>query len=129
MTEYLNRNLEFALGYKFIYSNNKFYNDDFISSPLYVKFNYILNQTSILRFSRNYKLPPIKLLSQFSYAPIILSYNEAKIYSDIQLGIQIPIVDNIDLSISYKYIKEQFNKDYDIEVSNNLFFGIEIQLQ
>lgn len=117
MEEDFDNGIEVGIGWKIVYSNLEVSNQDYLAIPLYLNLNYEINRNGI---------PPIILKSQFVYGPKALSFRDAKSYYELNFGIDVELIKNASLIISYKYINMEYS-NFEINTNNNLYAGIEFK--
>jgi hypothetical protein len=107
--------LKFALGAKFIMSDNK--QDSFFAIPLMAKAIYKLPIDEI----------PLSYVSaKFLYAPSSLSFSDALSYSEFRIQADVEIIDNISLFSGYRTIDTEY-EEYGKSIDKSMYGGVEMK--
>ena len=107
--------LEFALGAKFIMSDNK--QDSFFAIPLMAKAIYKLPIDDI---------PSSHISAKFLYAPSSLSFSDALSYSEFRIQADVNIINNISLFSGYRTIDTEY-EEYGKSIDKSMYGGVEMK--
>jgi len=73
---------------------------DFLALPLYAKATY--------RLPLNDRIPPTYLTTSLAYAPSVLSFSDAKSYTEFRLEADMEVISNIHIFTGYRDINTKF---------------------
>jgi len=107
--------LKFALGAKFIMSDNK--QDTFFAIPLMAKAIYKLPIDDI---------PTSHVSARFLYAPSSLSFSDAISYSEFRIQAAVNVIDNVSLFSGYRTIDTEY-EDYGKSIDKSMYGGVEMK--
>ncbi len=103
--------LSLAFGFKAVFTEN------FLAFPLYAKAAYMLPLQS--------RIPPTSLSIGFAYSPPVLSYLDAKNYSEFRLEASMEAISNIHIFTGYRRINTHY-ESYDTIFNNSFYGGLKI---
>jgi len=101
--------LTFALGLKGVLAS------DFLAVPLFVKGSYRLPLIDAI--------PPTSLAVTFALAPHVLSFREAKSYTEWRVEADMEVVPNVHAFTGYRNLNTEYN-DYDKTFNDSFYLGV-----
>lgn len=107
--------LRFALGAKFIMSENK--QDSFFAIPLMAEATYKLPIENI---------PSSHVSAKFLYAPSSLSFSDALSYSEFRIQANVDVINNVSLFSGYRTIDTEY-EDYGKSIDKSMYGGVEMK--
>jgi len=107
--------LKFALGAKFIMSENK--QDSFFAIPLMAKAIYQIPIDDI---------PSSHITAKFLYAPSSLSFSDALSYSEFRIQADVNIIDNVSVFSGYRTIDTEY-EEYGKSIDKSMYGGVEMK--
>ena len=87
--------------------------DEFLAFPLTAK--------AIYRLPLNDMIPPTSLMTSVAYAPSVLSFQDAKTYSEFRVEADMEVISNIHIFTGYRNIHTEY--DHADMTFNNSFYG------
>jgi len=100
-------NLSLGFGAKVVFTQN------FVATPLLAKAHFVL--------PINANVPTTSINTSLAYAPSILSFTDAKNYTEFRIEADIEIISNIHIFTGYRNIDTRY-KTYD-KIFNSSFYG------